>query len=315
MKTFSRLFLSFVLIAGLLYACNDDGSSPKKKANDQIQVVGLDTRINENPSKNRLLSTIAGVSALGDVVLSLKSESVEGALTFDPESGEVRVRNRNLFDFETNPIINYTIEGKVGDEWNETTFKITLLDVEEIPSVQELLDQGKEPWEVFKSNSKYNLDSMIGKRYGGGYIFYFDDRDYETWIVSKDNIGTAKWGCKGTKISYTGEAMHQGDENTKTILAECSDPGIAARLCDNYSVDGFDDWYLPSENEMKSAIWYFGRDADKYNYEVGDKYWSSTQEDKDNAYYLDIFAKGSVKDYLGDKNETYLVRPVRKVKP
>ncbi len=311
----SKILLTFsFLILVSIWSCKDDTVLPTKSANELIVVTGMDPIINENPSNKQLLTTITGTSALGDVVMSLEMESVTGSLDFNPENGEVRVKNRSLFDFEKNQFITFKIKGTVGEEWNEGTFKITLKDVEELPSVQNLLDEGKHPWEIMKSNSKYTIDSLINKRYGGGYIFRVDDFDFETWIVAKEDIGSAPWGCKGTLISYTSDAIHKSAENTKTILAECNEPSIAARKSDAYSIDGYDDWYLPSEGEMRTVFFILKKETlDKMEIAIGSKYWTSTQENKDDAIYIGYISEGRGTSYTGSKDILYKVRPCRKV--
>lgn len=67
----------------------------------------------------------------------------------------------------------------------------------------------------------------------------------------------------------------------------CGEAGIAARICDDYSVTVgsivYDDWFLPSKDELN--LLYLNRNAIG-GFDVSTStgfYWSSTESD--NAYY------------------------------
>ncbi|MCX6279440.1 MAG: DUF1566 domain-containing protein [Bacteroidetes bacterium] len=133
---------------------------------------------------------------------------------------------------------------------------------------------------------------LIGKHYGGGIIFYINETGLRGLIAAEsDQSGGAAWGCYGTFIP-TSEAIGTGQTNTTNIVTGCSDEGIAAKICDAYTVtvdgDTYNDWYLPSYQELfqmyieKSQIGVFS-----YGY-----YWSSTGETL-NAYVQDFFGNGS----------------------
>jgi hypothetical protein len=95
----------------------------------------------------------------------------------------------------------------------------------------------------------------LGQSYGGGIIIYIDQTGQHGLIAaSSHQSASAPWGCTGTAVDGTSVALGTGQANTKAILKSCGDAGIAARLCDQYSitVDGvkYDDWFLPSKDEL-----------------------------------------------------------------
>jgi hypothetical protein len=72
----------------------------------------------------------------------------------------------------------------------------------------------------------------IGQEYGGGIIYFIDATGKHGLIVAKEDLGPAPWGCEGTLVPESSDDQQM----TKNILAACNEPGIAARLCDEYVV-------------------------------------------------------------------------------
>lgn len=81
----------------------------------------------------------------------------------------------------------------------------------------------------------------------------------------------------------------------------------AAKLCDQYEQGGYDDWFLPSKDEIKLLY------QNLHLYDLGgfnevSQYWSSTEAD-----YYDVweqwFCRG--KQFLKSRGNTNYVRPIR----
>ena len=95
----------------------------------------------------------------------------------------------------------------------------------------------------------------IGDHYGGGIIFSIDPSGKHGLIAAPfDQFDKTCWGSDGiTNATY----MNEGALNTEKIVSfikkiqwtNCKQP--AACLCDTLSLEGFNDWYLPSINELK----------------------------------------------------------------
>jgi hypothetical protein len=65
-----------------------------------------------------------------------------------------------------------------------------------------------------------------------------------------DQSEGAEWGCFRRAIaSASGTAVGTGKQNTRDMLA-CAEPGMAAHLCANLSVNGIRGWFLPSRDEL-----------------------------------------------------------------
>jgi len=95
----------------------------------------------------------------------------------------------------------------------------------------------------------------IGEFYGGGIIFYLTPgtNTQHGLIMSTSDITNdsgVQWGCEGTNIT-TGTAIGTGLSNTNAILAGCATRPIAASVASSYNGGGYNDWYLPSHDELR----------------------------------------------------------------
>lgn len=117
----------------------------------------------------------------------------------------------------------------------------------------------------------------------GGIVFIVFGNDgshgLEAAPVDQNN---AHWGCYGLIISDTYD--FGGLHNTQNILAACDQSGIAAEIADNYELNGYTDWYLPSKDEL-SAMY-----TSKHLLHMEYGYWSSTESDSSYAWTQDFLA-------------------------
>lgn len=95
-------------------------------------------------------------------------------------------------------------------------------------------------------------DVLVGDSYAGGHVFL--NQDSFIYIVG-DSVFQAPWGCFGTEINGAdGQLIGDGFQNTLDILQQCQEDSIAAWICHNMVSNGFDDWYLPSIEELEAAL-------------------------------------------------------------
>jgi hypothetical protein len=97
------------------------------------------------------------------------------------------------------------------------------------------------------------------------------------------------------------------------MLAARPEPGTAAALCANLSVNGFRGWFLPSRDEL--ALMYTNLKANG----VGDfrdggvadnfEYWASSQQTADMAVHIDFADLG--RQHGDDKDFPRRVRGIR----
>jgi hypothetical protein len=128
-----------------------------------------------------------------------------------------------------------------------------------------------------------------------------------------DQSNAAEWGCViGVDIpGADGTAIGTGAQNTADILAACPNPGIAARLADNYQLNGFTDWYLPSKdtlNVMRLNIGLINTTTGNPGNFINDFYWSSSEQAGDGAW-RQFFSTGG--QGVSGKLQSYSVRAIR----
>lgn len=155
----------------------------------------------------------------------------------------------------------------------------------------------------------------IGTFYQGGVVFYVDGSGGGLVCAIMDQ-GAAEWGCYGIEITGAdGLEIGAGAQNTIDIEAECLSPGIAADTCAKLSLNGYNDWFLPSRDELNemyqnkatinaTAILNGGSAF------IEEIYWSSTEYSNNNAwaqYFDPIGGQGGI-----EKNANWFrVRAVR----
>jgi len=91
----------------------------------------------------------------------------------------------------------------------------------------------------------------IGLSCQGGIVFYIDGTGQHGLIAApSDHYDDAQWGCSGTIIGGTSTAIGSGQANTTAIVNGCNTAGIAARICNDLVLNGYSDWFLPSNDEL-----------------------------------------------------------------
>ena len=157
----------------------------------------------------------------------------------------------------------------------------------------------------------------IGDFHEGGIIFHLDGSGEHGMVCDIQDLGTYYWGsnCYGYTIQEiygfnNGSAIGTGYQNTIDIVNQgCS----TAELCYSSTQEGYDDWFLPSKDELNQMYMYKasinatapsnGGDALALDY-----YLSSTE-------YFSYKAHGqrfsSGEQVTLNKNESHKVRAVR----
>ena len=122
-------------------------------------------------------------------------------------------------------------------------------------------------------------------------------------------------GWKNSATSTTGtSSTTDGMANTNAMIAanSATTPVVthpAAEHCVAYDGGGYNDWYLPSKDEL-NLYWLNRSELTALNM-VANNYWSSTEP---SANYAWCQYMGNGSQDQGLKTNSYLVRPVRRIK-
>ena len=122
----------------------------------------------------------------------------------------------------------------------------------------------------------------IGDLANGGIVFWINPNDTQHGLVcAPEDLPISQWGCYGSYFE-TETTIGSGLSNTMTIIGECLIPeSIASRICYNLILNDYEDWYLPSKDELN--LLYENLHLNGFgNFENGDGnccngwYWSSS---------------------------------------
>lgn len=146
---------------------------------------------------------------------------------------------------------------------------------------------------------------VLGDSYAGGLIIYLDGTGIHGYVCATTDQSTgAVWGCYGTDLAGAqGTAVGTGNQNTLDIINGCGTAGIAARLCSDLVLNGYDDWFLPSKAEIElmytlsthslggfSSVYYWTSSEYDFTYGTRRGFWSGGEYyayiSKNNAYYV-----------------------------
>ncbi len=158
---------------------------------------------------------------------------------------------------------------------------------------------------------------------GGGIIFYDDGLNGGMEVGNIDTETVLQWGCATLVVNAQNIEIGGGMINTQIIVnahidmtdyfgnpTQCdasNDGTVAALYCSEFIQNGYDDWFLPSKEELNEI--YISLHSIGLGDFTEDTYWSSTEMSDIRAYTKD-FWKGTDTDY--PKYGPAKLRPVRK---
>ena len=119
----------------------------------------------------------------------------------------------------------------------------------------------------------------IGDTYQGGIIFFLTGtypNQHGLVCTETDQSTGAQWGCSGTIITGAdGTSIGTGNQNTIDIINDCSSLGIAAQICYDLDLNGYNDWFLPSKDEL--GLIFTNLKANNIGNFKDGYYWSSSE--------------------------------------
>ena len=159
-------------------------------------------------------------------------------------------------------------------------------------SVSDLLSAGASPLSMHTAG--VSIDSLYGKTYAGGLIFYLDTLNtysFEGLVAAPEDQSTGiAWITGGsTQFTINGntiDTIGTGLANTEAMMNQAEYTGGAAKVCLDYMImEGavtYDDWFLPSKDELHEM--YENLKSNGFGGFAADFYWSSTENGFNDAW-------------------------------
>lgn len=271
----------------------------------------IDNKIKQLIQKLKLVNSKKANEVIGKLTeLTTKSYEIK-VMNFNKYENEEKNINENIEDIEAQ-IDSYIEEVEQSKFCNLNSSEIAKI-IEDLKLFKEL---PLEQMQVSFNQIKEQLDKdklQIGSEFAGGIVFYLDNTGKHGLVCAEKDFGKAIWGKNGTlameeiRATSNGIADGSGYKNTFNIVESVSwdfetvkdgwfsskvlrlPLKTAARLCLESNHNGYNDWYLPTINELKIMIDSFyklfissnecreGRFPNNfYGFQSGE-YWSSSQ--------------------------------------
>ncbi len=146
----------------------------------------------------------------------------------------------------------------------------------------------------FYGNTESFITLSIGQiGPGGGLVFFNKGNNDGGWqyleCAPSDHNGEIIWGCNNTSTPTTQFFVGSGEANTALIVASCNESNFAAKWCDDLTLGGQIDWFLPSINEynlMNKNLHINGQAS----FNTEGFYWSSTKSEFDNPLVFSFYS-------------------------
>ena len=136
-----------------------------------------------------------------------------------------------------------------------------------------------------------NINVQVGDEAFGGIVFYVDETGQHGLVAALEDIEEVPFGCfgEGNIIGADGIEIGTGYQNTLDIVAGCSETPIAASLALEIEINGFDDWFIPSQDELNLMYTTIGNgSSENIGGFVNEYYWSSTNYGSGSGYDLNF---------------------------
>lgn len=173
------------------------------------------------------------------------------------------------------------------------------------------------------SNSKYYKFPAIsipqphtGDLYQGGIVCstYIANGVTHGYVCAPSDLKVKyPWSplSQNQEISITTNTIiGSGKTNTSTIVSYYGSGNYAANICENLNLNGFNDWFLPSQDEFTMIYNYlYSKGLANFKFGPNDLYWTSSQHALKKAVAYS-FNQGLAKNPINKTVNCY-VRPIR----
>ena len=286
-----------------LFILNVKGTGYVRKP--QITVFHEDTEV---PQYSTINVGDVLITQSQDITIIIKNTGEE-LLTVDTTNIAITDEGAGVFTRVTSPAANVSVGGQAQFVIRctpdaEGEYQATLT----IPTN----DTFRTPYIVYLQANAVPVIYHIGDTGpAGGIIFYDAGSVINGWRYLEAALTdfNAQWGTDGYLVT-TGLSIGEGKQNTLRIVAALNnrgETGRAAQLCSNLNLNGFTDWFLPSQDELNLMY------QNLYRNGLGGFsatfYWSSSQYTTIYSAYRQNFNNG-YKEYH-NKTNVHSVRAIR----
>lgn len=186
-------------------------------------------------------------------------------------------------------------------------------------SIEELISLGYTIPQIIEAGAT-EPSKFIGQLYQGGVVFHVDINTKTGLIcpiilksANSEFFEVSSWSNSiNIATGATDTLPGTGMTNSELIIKMQGDGIYAASLCTNFSVREYDDWYLPSKNELEFLYinrFNVNRKIREFRgFEIYSTLWTSSEFDQDSVWIIDITS--AIKTRV-NKNEQYYVLPIR----
>jgi hypothetical protein len=127
----------------------------------------------------------------------------------------------------------------------------------------------------YSEDATFSTQYTPGEHYFGGIIFYLDNTGEHGLVCAEQSQGIFPWATMIYSLTgATATGIGSGFTNTNTIVASLGSGEYAAKICSDLVLNGYDDWFLPSQEELTMMRPYLDG---AYN-------WSSSEIDDEHAW-------------------------------
>jgi len=129
MKTIKQILLATLFLTLIITSCSKDNDNTPT-----INATNFSTTVDENPEGNSSLGTVSATTGTGTLTYTITSQIPSGAMSINSITGELKVANASLFDFETNPNIDAVITISSTEATTTVNATINLNNIDDITS-------------------------------------------------------------------------------------------------------------------------------------------------------------------------------------
>ncbi len=315
----NKFMIATLLVSSVLFCRCAEDEDPL------ITIEGndLEVTIPENPEVGLLLGKIVvSITNENSSTIGLDEGDLSNFISFDENTGEVRVTDPTIFDFEQRDRYSAQVRVSASNKNHEIDkligINITLTNVIEKAemSAQERLDAGETPLEIYNSDNSL-LNNLYGATYAGGLIFYFNTTDGKGFVAApSDQSISIAWDPETNFVNQVatgavGATLGDGAANTATIVNVLTTGSYAAHICNDLVIGSYDDWFLPTVAGLDLMY------EKLHTAGIGDfqatKYWSSEEFNLSTAAALwsSFDRSGGQSGGSTPKNALYGVRAIR----